>query len=62
MQGRLEIDGGTGRRKAEAHDGLVPVANRHDDRTGRHVATLLALDPPDVVGAETVSSREDPWS
>ncbi|MEV4603362.1 CBS domain-containing protein [Amycolatopsis sp. NPDC049253] len=59
---RLEIYGGTGRWKVEAHDGLVRIVDRYDDKTDRHVATLLALAVPGVVGAETVSSGEDPWS
>ncbi|MGW4490019.1 CBS domain-containing protein [Amycolatopsis sp. NPDC004368] len=59
---RLEIYGGTGRWKVEVHDGLVRIVDRYDDTTDRHVATLLALAVPGVVGAETVSSGEDPWS
>ncbi|MEV4603612.1 CBS domain-containing protein [Amycolatopsis sp. NPDC049253] len=59
---RLEIYGGTGRWEVEVHDGFVRIVDRYDDRTDRHVATLLALAVPGVVGAETVSPREDPWS
>ncbi|MEV0071027.1 CBS domain-containing protein [Amycolatopsis sp. NPDC050768] len=59
---RLEIYGGTGRWKVEVHEGVVRIVDRYDDKTDRHVASLLALAVPGVVGAETVSSREDPWS
>ncbi|HWD03238.1 MAG TPA: CBS domain-containing protein [Amycolatopsis sp.] len=59
---RLEIYGGTDRWKVEVHDGLVRIVDRFDDKTDRHVATLLALAVPGVVGAETSSTREDPWS
>ncbi|QRP50363.1 HPP family protein [Amycolatopsis sp. FDAARGOS 1241] len=59
---RLEIYGGTGRWQVEVHEGLVRIADRFDDETDRHVATLLALAVPGVVGAETVSAGEDRWS
>lgn len=59
---RLEIYGGTDRWRVEVHDGLVRIVDRFDDETDRHVATLLALAVPGVVGAETSSTREDPWS
>ncbi|MFI5615117.1 HPP family protein [Amycolatopsis sp. NPDC051903] len=51
---RLEIYGGTGRWKVEVHDGLVRIVDRYDDESDRHVATLLALAVPGVVGADTV--------
>ncbi|QRP49414.1 HPP family protein [Amycolatopsis sp. FDAARGOS 1241] len=51
---RLEIYGGTGRWKVEVHDGLVRIVDRYDDEADRHVARLLALAVPGVVGADTV--------
>ncbi|MGW4489004.1 CBS domain-containing protein [Amycolatopsis sp. CA-161197] len=59
---RLEIYGGTGRWKVQVRDGVVRIVDRYDDETDRHVATLLALAVPGVVGADTISSGEDPWS
>ncbi|WP_020658889.1 CBS domain-containing protein [Amycolatopsis benzoatilytica] len=55
---RLEIYGGAGRWKVEVHDGIVRIVDRFDDETDRHVATLLALAVPGVVGADTESEKE----
>ncbi|WP_326834988.1 CBS domain-containing protein [Amycolatopsis rhabdoformis] len=59
---RLEVYGGTGRWKVEVHDGAVRIVDRFDDEIDRHVATLLALAVPGVVGAETVAAGQGPWS
>ncbi|WP_406632629.1 HPP family protein [Amycolatopsis sp. WGS_07] len=56
---RLEIYGGTGRWKVEVHDGVVRIVDLFDDTTDRHVATLLALAVPGVVGADTVSAEQE---
>ncbi|MGW4489213.1 CBS domain-containing protein [Amycolatopsis sp. NPDC004368] len=53
---RLEIYGGVGRWKVEVHDGVVRIVDRFDDATDRHVATLLALAVPGVIGADIVSA------
>ncbi|MET9262019.1 CBS domain-containing protein [Amycolatopsis sp. NPDC004079] len=55
---RLEIYGGTGRWKVEVHDGIVRIVDLFDDETDRHVATLLALAVPGVVGADFASAEE----
>ncbi|MFD2468680.1 CBS domain-containing protein [Amycolatopsis silviterrae] len=56
---RLEIYGGAGRWQVEVHDGIVRIVDLFDDVTDRHVATLLALAVPGVVGADTVSAEQE---
>ncbi|MFB9928543.1 HPP family protein [Amycolatopsis halotolerans] len=55
---RLEIYGGTGRWKVDVREGIVRIVDRFEDETDRHVATLLALAVPGVVGADLVSAEE----
>lgn len=50
---RLEIYGGQNRWQVRVRDGVVHIVDQFEDETDRHVATLLALAVPGVVGADT---------
>ncbi|RJQ90293.1 CBS domain-containing protein [Amycolatopsis panacis] len=54
---RLEIYGGHGRWRVEVRDGIVRIVDCYGDESDRHVATLLALAVPGVVGADVVSAE-----
>ncbi len=56
---RLEIYGGDNRWRVQVREGVVHIADQYDDDTDRHVATLLALAVPGVVGADTVYAGEE---
>jgi CBS-domain-containing membrane protein len=51
---RLEIFGGADRWTVDVHGGVVGIVDAFDSESDRHVATVLALAVPGVVGAETV--------
>ena len=50
---RLEIYGGQDRWQVRVRDGVAHIVDQFENETDRHVATLLALAVPGVVGADT---------
>jgi len=59
VQHRLEIYGGDHRWKVKVRDGHVHIVDQYDDPEDRHVAELLALAVPGVVGADTAYAGEE---
>ncbi len=51
--------GDINRWRVQVREGVVHIADQYDDDTDRHVATLLALAVPGVVGADTVYAGEE---
>lgn len=56
---KLEIYGGGDRWKVQVREGVAHILDQYDDDTDRHVATLLALAVPGVVGADTAYAGEE---
>lgn len=52
VRNRLSVYGGPERWTVRVHAGEVHITDRYDDRTDRHVATVLAESVPGVVRAE----------